>query len=185
MSKIESGGVIYQGRVTFHKTTESYGWMHNMCRGYPIEVGPITFKSSEALYQCFRFPDRPDIQRVIVAAPDGFQAKLAAKQHLGAALRAEDWDAVRVERMRVAVELKFRQNLGIAAQLHALHGQQIVELSTKDAFWGARIMDGQVVGSNVLGQILMRTCDKLYEGRSLSHEEAAHPFLHWLLAESG
>jgi type I restriction enzyme, S subunit len=140
--------------IYFRKTSEPFGWLHNMCGGYRIHVGGEYWKSSEALYQALRFPGSPDVQRAILEASNGFTAKLAAKKHVGRT-RA-DWGEVRVPLMEWVLRLKFGQHEGLRQSLVEKTGDaEIVELSHKDRFWGRVARGGEFEGENVLGQLLM------------------------------
>jgi type I restriction enzyme, S subunit len=137
----------------FRRLTDPLGDLSNMAPGFSLRVGGVEVGSSEALYQCMRFPHRPDVQAAILAARAPVQAKEA-----GAPWREEtrrDWEHVRVAVMRWCLRVKRAQHRGrIAAVLAASDGREIVEVSVHDAFWGAQPRpDGAFVGANVLGRL--------------------------------
>ncbi|MEI8092599.1 MAG: NADAR family protein [Spirochaetales bacterium] len=141
--------------VVVHKTHEQWGELSNMAGGFPIKVGDYTWPTTEALYQACRFPTLPDVQRLIRDQASPMSAKMKGKPH-----RAEsrpDWDSARVEIMRWVLRLKLSQHgRTFGSVLKATDPKLIVEKSHKDKFWGAKeTPEGQLVGQNVLGQLLM------------------------------
>ena len=52
--------------AVFLKTKEKYGGLSNMAGGFPLVVNDIKIRTSEALYQAYRFPHIPDVQRLII-----------------------------------------------------------------------------------------------------------------------
>ena len=141
--------------VVFLKTKERFGGLSNMAPGFPLNVNGIRIRTSEALYQACRFPNRPDVQRRIIEERSPMTAKMRSK-----AFRKEsrsDWDAVRVKIMRWCLRVKLAQNWNAFRALLLKTGNRpIVEQSRKDDFWGAkRIDEHTLVGMNVLGQLLM------------------------------
>ena len=110
--------------------------------------------SSEALYQALRFPHLPGFQREILEQP----APILAKRHAYArvAETRPNWDRVRVNVMRYALCAKFGSTQGGLLDLLTGTGEApIVEVSHRDDYWGARPVDGRLVGRNVLGRLLM------------------------------
>ena len=55
-----------QNTVSFRKTTEKWGGLSNMAKGYPLLINGLPIQSSEILYQACRYPDYPDIQKAII-----------------------------------------------------------------------------------------------------------------------
>jgi len=153
--------------VVFRKTRETWGGLSNMAAGFPLSVGGVRILTSEALYQACRFPNRPDVQRRIVAEKSPMSAKMVGKPH-----RAEtraDWDQVRVEVMRWCLRLKLKQNRSSFERLlRATGDREIVEDSHKDTFWGAKMspQDPDVlIGQNVLGRLLVELREQVVSGQ--------------------
>ncbi|MEU8921811.1 NADAR family protein [Kitasatospora sp. NPDC048545] len=69
-----------------------------------------------------------------------------------------DWERVKDDVMRRAVEAKFRTHEDIRAVLLSTADQEIIEDTTTDHYWG-RGSTG--TGRNMLGRILMRTRTRL------------------------
>lgn len=141
--------------VVFLKTRERFGGLSNMAPGFPLMVNDIRIRTSEALYQACRFPHLPDVQRRIIDERSPMTAKMRGKP-----FRADsrpDWHAVRVKVMRWCLRVKLAQNRNeFGGLLLATSNRPIVEQSSRDDFWGAKMTDaGTMVGMNVLGRLLM------------------------------
>jgi ribA/ribD-fused uncharacterized protein len=65
-----------------------------------------------------------------------------------------DWDAVKLEVMRCAVEAKFTQDRDLGERLAGTGDEELIHESNTDTFWG-RTRDG--LGDNCLGVLLMQT----------------------------
>ena len=101
----------------------------------PIAAGPWTFPASENLYQACKFGTRPDIQQRIAEAPS---AKDAAAIGRTPGLGIDPgWNEQRVDVMRWVLRMKREANrTQIDAVLAATGACPIVEVSTRDAWWG-------------------------------------------------
>ncbi|EEJ5117841.1 NADAR family protein [Salmonella enterica] len=141
--------------VVFRKTTERWGGLSNMARGYPIVVNGIKIQSSETLYQAMRFTAHPEIQKEILSQNNPMYGKrISRKYH---SLTRTYWDQERVAIMKWAVCVKLCQNWEKFSTLLLSTGDKpIVEYSEKDQFWGAKSIGNHTYsGMNVLGRILM------------------------------
>ena len=68
----------------------------------------------------------------------------------------EEWDLLRIDKMRMALRWKYEEHPDEIADLfEATAGRPIVEMSTHDAFWGAKPEGEQLVGVNALGRLWM------------------------------
>ncbi len=141
--------------VAFKKTTDKWGELSNMCAGFPVVVNDVPVKSVEALYQACRFPDFPDVQRKILEQSSPMTAKMVGKPHI--AETRKDWEQVRVLIMKWVLRVKLAQNWeAFSKVLLESADKDIVELSNKDPFWGAKPLEGSIVlGVNALGRLLM------------------------------
>ena len=143
--------------AVFWKTREQFGGLSNMAGGWPLRVDGIRVPSSEALYQACRFPDRPDVQKRILAQSSPMAAKMVSKPFRGEEDRA-DWEDVRVEVMAWCLRVKLAQHWGRFSELLLSTDERpIVERSRKDDFWGAKAHPDDpdaLVGRNVLGALL-------------------------------
>lgn len=147
--------------VVFRKTNETFGGLSNMAPGFPVIVNQVKFLTSEALYQCCRYPDAPEVQKLIASQSSPMTAKMKSKRYRDRT-RA-DWDSIRVRVMRWCLRIKLAQNLTTFGQLLLSTGDKpIVEHSAKDQFWGAKAQDGDALtGVNVLGRLLMELREQL------------------------
>ena len=120
----------------------------------PVAAGPWSFSSSEALYQAAKFAARPDIQQRIAAAPTAREAAaLGRTPGLGI---DPGWNAQRVDVMRWVLRMKREANAAaIDAVLAATADHPIVEVSTRDPWWGVRPVADRYEGNNVLGRLWM------------------------------
>jgi ribA/ribD-fused uncharacterized protein len=139
--------------AAFFKTKEKFGSYSNMASGFPITVNGLTFRSSEALYQSARFLDNPEIQSRIATEPSPVNAKRIA--HENWQQHRPDWRDISVAVMEWAVRMKLAQNCKFFAPLLLSSGDMdIVEISSRDDFWGTLRAGDVLRGKNVLGKIL-------------------------------
>jgi ribA/ribD-fused uncharacterized protein len=145
--------------AVFRKTREQFGGLSNMASGYPLVVNGITVRTSEALYQACRFPDRPDVQRAIIEERSPMAAKMWGRKFLRDA-RA-DWQTVNIEIMGWCQRVKLAQHFDtFGALLLSTNGRPIVEESARDDFWGAKPVGAEtLVGRNALGRLLTELRD--------------------------
>jgi ribA/ribD-fused uncharacterized protein len=143
--------------VVFRKTKETFGGLSNMAPGFPVVVNNVRFWTCEALYQCCRFPDMPEVQKLIASEPSPMTAKMKSKKYRDRT--RPDWENIRVRVMRWCLKVKLAQNRSTFGELLLSTGDKaIVEESAKDQFWGAKPDDAEVkvlTGANVLGRLLM------------------------------
>ena len=120
----------------------------------PILAGPWAFDTSEHLYQAAKFGARPDVQQRIAEAPTAREA--AAIGHTPGLGLDPGWNAQRVNVMRWVLRMKREANEAeIDAVLAATGSRPIVEVSTRDPWWGARPVADRYEGGNVLGRLWM------------------------------
>lgn len=140
--------------AAFFRTSDRFGAFSNMARGFPLQVGDIAVPSSEALYQALRFPHLPDFQAEILAQDSPILSKRHAYKRVSET--RSDWMEVNVSAMRYVLRLKWACHPDkITALMRETEGRPIVEISSRDSFWGVK-RDGEILtGSNVLGRLLM------------------------------
>ena len=147
----------------FRFTREAWGELSNFHPvAAPIAAGPFRFDTSEALYQAAKFGARPDVQRRIAEAPTPREAAAIGRTPgLGI---DPGWNAQRVDVMRWVLRMKREANrAGIDAVLAATGEPAIVEVSTRDPWWGARPVADRYEGRNVLGRLWMELRHQLRE----------------------
>lgn len=147
------------GAAVFRRTTDRHGKLHNFAPLLPLRIGDVVVPSSEALFQSFRFPHLPEVQRAVLAPASAADAKAAARRHLGET--RPDWRLINVPAMRWTLWLKLcRHPEAIGDLLLSTAGMDVVEDSARDAFWGAVPRDAAtLVGENVLGRLWMEIRD--------------------------
>lgn len=141
--------------AVFRKTNERYGGLSNMAPGFPLVINEHQIRTTEALYQACRFPNNPEIQNAVLAETSPMTAKMRTKPFREKFSRS-DWFSVRTKIMRWCLRVKLAQNWdSFRALLLETGNLEIVEDSRKDDFWGAKPDGDLLVGSNVLGRLLM------------------------------
>lgn len=148
--------------VVFHKTKDRFGGLSNMSAGFPLRVNGILIRTSEALYQACRFPDFPDVQKIIIAQHSPMTAKMKSKPYRNDT--RSDWANVRHNVMRWCLRVKLAQHYKEFGELLlSTDDKPIVELSQKDKYWGAALMKNgnTLIGRNVLGRLLMELREAL------------------------
>jgi type I restriction enzyme S subunit len=142
--------------VYFRRTKEAFGGLSNMAPGFPLEINGVRIRTSEALYQACKFPHLPKVQEQIISEKSPMAAKMITQEgELRTQWRA-DWFRANVSIMRWCLRVKLAQNWKSFGDLLLSTGDKpIVEYSTKDTFWGAKMVNDTLVGSNVLGRLLM------------------------------
>ncbi|MCA1402694.1 NADAR family protein [Bradyrhizobium sp. BRP56] len=166
----------------FRTTTGEFGPLSNMAPGFPIVVLNVRIATAEALYQACRYPNEPDVQRLILDQLSPMTAKMKSKKYHSRT--RNDWNDVRVNVMRWCLRIKLSQNWSrFGAVLERTQDKPIVEESTKDDFWGAKpAEDGTLVGMNVLGRLLMELRQQYREVQSGKVDQLQYPDIsHFLL----
>ena len=137
----------------------------------PIAAGPWTFATSEAVYQAAKFGARPDIQQRIAEAPTARDAAAIGRTpSLGI---DPGWNAQRVDVMRWVLRMKREANAAaIDAVLADTGDRPIVEVSTRDPWWGARPAADRYEGRNVLGRLWMEFRQQLRDGHPTARSGA-------------
>ena len=127
----------------------------------PIVAGPWSFSTSEHLYQAAKFAAAPDVQRRIASAPTAREAATIGRRTAGL---SPDWHAQRVNAMRWVLRMKREANAAqVDAALTRSGDRPIVEVSTRDLWWGAKPGGDTYRGENVLGRLWMELRQQLRE----------------------
>jgi len=160
MTEWNDGEVVHAHCHVIYRVADRWGGLSNMHNDFPLVLGKLRIKSSEALYQACRFPHQPTWQQEILDAPLAFAAKLVAKKEDRRANHSRpDFDQIREKLMRWVLRLKLTQHPQTFGRL-LLNTQNfpIVEQSRTDPFWGAlKVKDARdmLQGENKLGRLLM------------------------------
>jgi len=153
--------------VVFCKTKEAFGGYSNMCAGYSLIVNNIEIRTSEALYQACRFPDYPNIQKIIISQKSPMSAKMKSKPHRKDCNRP-GWEWQQVFVMRWCLRVKLLQNWDKFSALLLESGDlPIVEKSNKkDQYWAATVnKEGKLVGQNFMGRLTMELRENIRNGK--------------------
>ena len=76
-----------------------------------------------------------------------------ARENLG--LIVQDWPVLKRRAMLVTLRLKLNQHGPVANCLGATQGRPIIEVSSRDAYWGAVPERSCLQGTNMLGRMWM------------------------------
>lgn len=162
--------------IAFTKVAFPYGWMGNMAP-FPITYQKVPYRTTEALFQCLRFPNEPKIQRAIRDEKSPMGAKMRAKA-FRSCLESPICDAADLERMALCLRLKCQQHPQLRNELLRTGEAEIIEDCTARSrdieidgknhaaglpFWGARWepQDQSWHGKNALGVLWMKLRSQL------------------------
>lgn len=161
--------------IAFTSAKLPYGWLGNMSGGYPIRHQNIEYLSSEALFQCLRFPADPEAQEAIRSAKSPLWAKKRAIPRAKLA-KLTICDGDDLARMKVCLVLKLAQNPQLITPLLETGLRDIIEDCTArpndteidgknhfagKPYWGAAAVGSIWEGNNALGRIWMQIRDEL------------------------
>lgn len=130
----------------------------------PVVHGVEPCQTSEHLYQAGKRPHDPEYQLRVLAAPSARDAARLGR------VRSDhpdllDWPERRITVMRWVIRRKRETNPGLLdAQYDRSADRPIVEVSTRDPFWGARPDGAHLRGCNVLGRLHMELRRDLLQG---------------------
>ena len=143
--------------IEFTKVDLPYGWLGNMYAS-PVKYDGKIWRTSEALFQALRF-DNEEIKELIRSQKSPMAAKMKAK---GAQkeMVLEPMSEKDLENMRMVLRLKFDQNDVLRSKLKTTGEHILVENigirnKPRDLFWGMKKVNGEWIGENKLGQLLM------------------------------
>lgn len=149
--------------IIIRTVADEHGWLGNMAP-FPVECEGEFWLTTEALFQALRFDDkgiRSDIHR----QKSPMTAKMLAKKHKNRMV-VEPMSDADLDNMRLCLRLKAEQHPQLRELLVQTGDSLIVEDCTKrkrgsGLFWGAAMIDGQWVGQNWLGRLLMEYRESL------------------------
>ena len=146
----------------FRFTREAWGEFSNFQPlAVPLAAGPWTFPTSEHLYQAAKFAAAPEIQHRIANAPTAREAAAIGRSPLPG--MDPHWTDRRVNAMRWVLRRKREANTAVDAALAQTADRAIVEISARDAWWGAKPAGNTYRGENVLGRLWMELRHQLRE----------------------
>lgn len=125
-----------------------------------IKNGPIVYPTVEHYYQAMKVADDGYRNAVATAKSPGEAKRLGSRESMeknGYILRP-DWEEIKVEVMSRGVRQKFFPGRPLASKLLDTGDAELIELNNwNDRTWGMVEVDGERVGQNLLGKILMET----------------------------
>ena len=152
--------------VRIHKVDDEWGILCNFANT-PIVVCGFTFKSSEQLFQLMKFTDEDVVKRILNGITRNnkkcHEVKKTVKSY-EKEYRREDWGSMIIDAMKFCLQCKYEQSEVFRQKLEATQGFNIVEDQTSfpkkrpDA-WGVKLREGQFIGPNMLGRLLMELRD--------------------------
>ncbi|OLV19261.1 domain GTP cyclohydrolase II [Deinococcus marmoris] len=135
-------------QILFYSTDKPYGEFSNFSR-HPIDIGGVTWPTSEHYFQAQKFAGTPFEEEVRAQPTPMLAAQMGRRRDLP--FRA-DWDAVKDDIMRTALHAKFTQRPELRALLLGTGDAILVEHTRNDAYWAD---GGDGSGRNRLGELLM------------------------------
>ena len=152
--------------IRIHKVDDEWGLLCNFANT-PIVVDGFTFKSSEQLFQLMKFTDQDVVKRILngITRNDKkcHEVKKTVKSY-EKDYRREDWGLMIIDAMKFSLQCKYEQSEAFRQKLESTKGFNLVEDQTSfpkkspDA-WGTKLREGQFVGPNLLGRLLMELRD--------------------------
>lgn len=158
--------------IAFTKVKLPFGWMSNMSP-HPITCTGTTWRTSEALFQAYRFsPDDP-IRTQIHLQTSPMAAKMVAKKEVDKMV-IKPQSSEDLALMEFVLRLKLEAHPNLADELKATGDALIIEDCSKrphgsGLFWGAEKVTNEDEtiwwrGSNNLGHLWMKLRTELLNG---------------------
>ena len=140
--------------IYFYSNLDDYACFSNFSP-HGFEIDGVYWATVEHYFQAQKFPGT-EYEGQIRQAKSPKQAKTLGRRR-DWPLR-NDWEEVKLDIMRQAVQRKFETHADIRAVLLSTGDEELVENAPNDYFWGA----GQFgTGQNMLDKILMEVRDVL------------------------
>ena len=145
----------------FGKVKEQWGIFGNFSPT-PLVVNGVEFINCEQLFQMMKFTDLETFHAIHNSK--GMKIKYAAKAAEKLGLRRPDWGQIIIDAMKFCLQTKYEQSEQFRKTLKETAGRTIVEDQTRFRkktadTWGAKLINGKFVGSNLLGRLLMELRD--------------------------
>jgi ribA/ribD-fused uncharacterized protein len=143
--------------IYFYSTNDEYGCFSNFSR-HGFQLDGKFWPTSEHYFQAQKFVGTPHEEEVR-RAPTAKEAARRGRERTRPLRR--DWESVKDDVMRRALQRKFETHPDIRELLLATGDEEIVENAPGDYYWGCGA-DGS--GRNRLGQLLMELRALLRQG---------------------
>lgn len=142
--------------IKFKKEDPQWGFLSNFYPSPIVDEDGCVWSTSEHFYQSRKTFDeraRSRIQKAATPAEARALGRNATKT-----IKRPDWESVKDQVMREALELKFAKSSWMAEQLLSSGHDYLLEFSSWDSYWGSG-KDG--TGRNQLGKLLMERRNEL------------------------
>ena len=136
--------------ILFYSVSDEFGCFSNFAPS-PIRIAGKTWPTTEHYFQAMKYPHDPERQGWIRKAGSPMEAKRIAWRKGSKPRR--DWDHHRDRVMLEALRAKFTQHADLGRLLLETEGEQLVEHTANDRYWGD---GGDGSGKNKLGTLLMQ-----------------------------
>lgn len=141
--------------ILFYQVNKQFGFFSNFS-AHPIVLNDKVWATSEHYFQAMKFAGTPFEEEVRLAHSPSEAARLGRDRNLPLRL---DWELVKIDVMRRALEAKFNQYPELMQQLLETKNAEIIEHTSNDSFWGD---GGDGSGKNMLGILLMELRAKFH-----------------------
>jgi ribA/ribD-fused uncharacterized protein len=140
--------------INFYSVSDDFGCFSNFAP-YPIKLDGKTWPTSEHYFQAQKFQDEGHREAIRTTKSPMIAARMGRdrKKKL-----PRDWESVKIDIMRRAVQAKFEQHDDIRKILLDTGDAKLVEHTENDDFWGD---GGDGSGKNMLGRILVQVRETL------------------------
>ncbi|MDB6066944.1 MAG: hypothetical protein JWR26_3152 [Pedosphaera sp.] len=140
--------------IIFYRLNEPYGEFSNFS-AHPIELEGRVWPTTEHFFQAQKFVDTEHEEAIRQAKSPMIAARMGRSRERP--LRP-DWETVKDDIMRAALEAKFGQHSSLRSLLLHTGNAELIEHTKNDNYWGD---GGDGSGKNRLGQLLMELRDRV------------------------
>lgn len=140
--------------INFYRVNDVYGEFSNFS-AHPIELEGRIWPTSEHFFQAQKFANTEHEEAIRQAKSPMIAARMGRSRERP--LRP-DWETVKDDIMRAALEAKFSQHSSLRSLLLGTGDAQLIEHTANDKYWAD---GGDGTGKNRLGQLLMELRDRL------------------------
>lgn len=155
--------------IVIHRSKDQFGGLLNMEPRHPVTVNGIQVRNLEALYQCCRYPNLPDVQKKIIEFPSPMIAKRYSLQFRD--IGRPNWYQVKAIFMQWCLRVKLACNYDTFGTLLDSTGDKVIVETSPDGNWWGGIYNAdqtKLIGANMFGQLLMELRTEL---RAKNREE--------------
>jgi N-glycosidase YbiA len=140
--------------IQFYRLKDPYGEFSNFSP-HPIKLKGKTWPTSEHYFQAQKFAGTHHEEEVRQTKSPMIAARLGRSR---ARPLRQDWEAVKDDIMREALQAKFTQHADLRELLLQTGDAPLIEHTANDRYWGD---GGNGTGRNRLGQLLMELREEL------------------------